>query len=47
MAGVRGIPAFRGEDNGAVLSELLGLEPAEIAELEADGVISARLPEAE
>jgi crotonobetainyl-CoA:carnitine CoA-transferase CaiB-like acyl-CoA transferase len=46
-AGVRGVPAFRGEDNGEVLEELLGLSSDEIAELERDGVLSSRLPDPE
>jgi crotonobetainyl-CoA:carnitine CoA-transferase CaiB-like acyl-CoA transferase len=41
-AGVRGLPAFRGEDNRDILSTLLGLSEAEIDELEAAGVVSAR-----
>jgi len=47
VAGVRGVPAFRGEDNTDVLAELLGLNTVEIAELEEAGVISTRLPEVE
>lgn len=43
-AGAHGIPAFRGEDNAAVLGELLGLSNEEIRRLEADGIISSRLP---
>lgn len=43
-AGVRGVPAFRGEDNEAVLRDLLGLSWEEIRRLEEEGVISARLP---
>jgi len=43
-AGVHGIPAFRGEDNAAVLGDLLGLSKEEIRHLEADGIISSRLP---
>ena len=43
-AGIRGIPAFRGEDNEIVLRDLLGLSPEEIRQLEADGVISSRIP---
>jgi crotonobetainyl-CoA:carnitine CoA-transferase CaiB-like acyl-CoA transferase len=45
-AGVRGVPAFRGEDNGIVLSEVLGLDDDEIADLERTGVIGDRLPRA-
>jgi CoA:oxalate CoA-transferase len=44
-AGVRGVPAFRGEDNHAVLSELLGLSSDEIAELEGADIIGSRLPQ--
>ena len=43
-SGVRGEPRYRGEDNRAVLTELLGLDDAELDRLEADGVLSARLP---
>jgi CoA:oxalate CoA-transferase len=42
--GVRGEPRYRGEDNRAVLSELLKLDDAELDRLEAEGVMSARLP---
>ena len=41
---LRGEPRYRGEDNRAVLSELLGLDDSELDRLEADGVLSARLP---
>ena len=37
-------PRYRGEDNRAVLSELLGYDDATIDELEASGVISSRPP---
>ncbi|MFM8625707.1 MAG: CaiB/BaiF CoA transferase family protein [Actinomycetota bacterium] len=40
----RGVPKFRGEDNAAVLSGMLGMDPAEIERLAADGVLSSRLP---
>jgi CoA:oxalate CoA-transferase len=43
-AGVRGVPAFRGEDNHRVLGDLLGLPSSELEALEADGVISSRVP---
>ena len=42
--GLRGEPRYRGEDNRAVLSELLKLDEAELDRLEAEGVMSARLP---
>ena len=42
--GVRGEPKFRGEDNVAVLADVLGLSADEISRLEADGVLSSRLP---
>lgn len=42
--GVTGIPRFRGEDNHEVLAELLGLDAAALAALDADGVLSSRLP---
>ncbi len=41
---VDGIAKYRGEDNRAVLSELLGYDAAAIDELEADGVLSSRMP---
>ena len=43
-AGVQGVPAFRGEDNDAVLREMLGLSTEEIRRLETDGIISSRIP---
>jgi crotonobetainyl-CoA:carnitine CoA-transferase CaiB-like acyl-CoA transferase len=46
-AGIRGVPAFRGEDNATVLSEVLDLDDDEIAELERAGVISVRFPRRE
>ena len=42
--GVRGEPRYRGEDNRAVLGELLELSDADIDRLEADAVISSRMP---
>ncbi len=42
--GVRGDPRYRGEDNRAVLAELLGYDDATIDALEADGVLSSRVP---
>lgn len=42
--GVRGEPRYRGEDNRTVLSELLGYDDATLAQLEADGVLSSRIP---
>ena len=44
-AGVRGRPAFRGEDNREILTALLGLAREEIAALEASGVLSSRVPQ--
>lgn len=43
--GVRGEPRYRGEDNQRVLTELLDLTPEEIARLNADGVLSQRVPD--
>lgn len=43
-AGPRGVGAWRGENNHEVLSEVLKLSDAEIARLEAEGVISSRKP---
>jgi crotonobetainyl-CoA:carnitine CoA-transferase CaiB-like acyl-CoA transferase len=41
---VTGEPRFRGEDNRAVLRELLGLSENELDDLEARGVLSSRSP---
>ena len=41
---LRGEPRYRGEDNRAVLTELLGLDDAELDRLESIGVLSSRLP---
>jgi CoA:oxalate CoA-transferase len=41
---LRGEPRYRGEDNRAVLSELLGFDDAELDRLESTGVLSSRLP---
>jgi CoA:oxalate CoA-transferase len=43
-AGVRGRAAFRGEDNRAVLGDVLGMSDGEIDSLEREDVISARVP---
>ena len=42
--GVQGPARYRGEDNRAVLAELLGYDDATIEALEADGTLSSRLP---
>jgi CoA:oxalate CoA-transferase len=42
--GVRGEPRYRGEDNRTVLAQLLGLGDPELDRLEADAVLSSRLP---
>ena len=42
--GVSGIPKYRGEDNRTVLAELLGYDDDRLDRLEADGVLSSRLP---
>ena len=42
--GTRGQPKFRGEDNAAVLHDLLGISPEKVAELTTQGVLSIRLP---
>lgn len=44
-AGVAGDPAYRGEHNRQVFAEL-GLDDAELDRLEADGVLSSRVPAA-
>ena len=43
-AGVGGEPKYRGEDNAAVLRDVLGLDEAAIAALAESGVLSSRLP---
>ena len=42
--GVHGEPRYRGEDNRAVLGELLGLDDTALDRLEHDGVLSSRGP---
>jgi crotonobetainyl-CoA:carnitine CoA-transferase CaiB-like acyl-CoA transferase len=42
--GVSGLPKYRGEDNRAVLTEVLGYDADRLDRLEADGVMSSRLP---
>ncbi len=42
--GLHGEPRYRGEDNRAVLGELLHIDDAELDRLEADAVLSSRLP---
>ena len=41
---IRGIPKYRGEDNTAVLRDLLGVDEATIAQLAHDGVTSSHHP---
>jgi crotonobetainyl-CoA:carnitine CoA-transferase CaiB-like acyl-CoA transferase len=41
---VRGEPKYRGEDNAAVLRDLLGLDESTIEALARDGVTSSHLP---
>jgi CoA:oxalate CoA-transferase len=41
---VSGVPKFRGEDNRAILADLLGYDDAQLDALEADGVLSSRVP---
>ncbi len=41
---VSGVPKYRGEDNRPLLAELLGYDDARLDELEADGVLSSRIP---
>jgi crotonobetainyl-CoA:carnitine CoA-transferase CaiB-like acyl-CoA transferase len=43
-SGVRGEPAYRGEHNRDILGEKLGLDSEALDRLEADGVLSSRLP---
>jgi CoA:oxalate CoA-transferase len=37
-------PRYRGEDNRAVIAELCGLDDAELDRLEAEGILTARVP---
>ena len=39
-----GVPRYRGEDNRAVLSDVLAIDDAELDRLEADGVLTSRIP---
>lgn len=41
---VSGVPKYRGEDNRTVLGDLLGYDDEQLDELEADGVLSSRVP---
>ena len=42
--GIHGTPRYRGEDNRTVLSDLLGLDDATLAQLEENGVLSSHVP---
>ena len=42
--GVHGEPKYRGEDNRAILADVLGLDDATLDRLESDGVLSSRVP---
>lgn len=42
--GVSGMPRYRGEDNRQILAELLGYDDARLDALEADDVLSSRVP---
>ena len=42
--GIHGSPRYRGEDNHAVLSELLGLDEATLQQLEETGILSSHVP---
>ena len=41
---VSGVPKYRGEDNRALLTELLGYDDQHLDDLEASGVLSSRVP---
>ncbi len=43
-SGAHGEPAYRGEHNREILKDLAGLSDDEIDKLEADGVLSSRVP---
>jgi crotonobetainyl-CoA:carnitine CoA-transferase CaiB-like acyl-CoA transferase len=45
-SGAHGVPAYRGEHNREVLTELLGLDDAEISKLEEAEILSSRVPPA-
>ena len=42
--GLRGGAKYRGEDNREVLAEVLGYDDATLDALEADGILSSRMP---
>lgn len=42
---VSGVPKYRGEDNRSMLAELLGYDDDQLDTLEADGVLSSRVPD--
>ena len=42
--GVRGEARYRGEDNHAVLRDLLGLDDERLQQLDAEGVLTSRVP---
>ena len=42
--GVSGIPKYRGEDNRSILTDVLGYDDVRIDRLEADGILSSRVP---
>jgi len=44
VTGVRGAPAYRGEHNRDVFGRLLGLDDGALDRLEADGVLTSRVP---
>jgi crotonobetainyl-CoA:carnitine CoA-transferase CaiB-like acyl-CoA transferase len=44
-SGVHGEPAYRGEHNREILRDIAGLSDAEIDRLEADGILSSRVPQ--
>jgi CoA:oxalate CoA-transferase len=43
--GVDGVAKYRGEDNRAVLADVLGYDDQRLDQLEADGVLSSRIPD--
>jgi crotonobetainyl-CoA:carnitine CoA-transferase CaiB-like acyl-CoA transferase len=44
VTGVRGRPAYRGEDNREVFGRLLGFDDGALDRLESDGVLTSRVP---
>jgi crotonobetainyl-CoA:carnitine CoA-transferase CaiB-like acyl-CoA transferase len=44
-SGVRSEPAYRGEHNREILTDVLGLDDATLDRLESEGVLTSRVPD--